>query len=83
MPSCEVLILPIVRVLNEDHGLWVVGEGEDVFRQLHSVVAGVDGAADSACGCVNWQAIPPLYALGGPIVVCESLIFFIRYEYTL
>ena len=60
-----------------------MGEGEDVFRQLHPVVAGVDGAADTSCGCVNWQAIPPRNGLTEADVVLCSLIFFIRYEYTL
>lgn len=63
IPSCEVFISATVTtsdcMLDKHHCLRIMGKREDVFRQLHSVVAGVDGTADTSCGCVDGQEIPP------------------------
>jgi hypothetical protein len=60
IPSCDDDILPINSVFDKHHRLRIVGQREDVFGQLHTVVAGVERAADTAIGGVDWQVIPPL-----------------------
>lgn len=64
IPSCEVFISATVTtsdcMLDKHHCLRIVGQREDVFRQLHSVVAGVERAADAAIGGVDRQEIPPI-----------------------
>lgn len=46
-------------IFDEHDGLGVVGESEDVFWQLHAVVAGVERAGAASSGGVDWQQIPP------------------------
>ena len=36
-----------------------MGQREDVFGQLHAVVAGIEGAGDTAQCDIDWQAVPP------------------------
>ena len=58
-----------------------MGQCEDVFWQLHSVVAGVDGAGATACRSIDWQEVPPLKGLAVADVVLFSLIVIIFYQY--
>jgi hypothetical protein len=53
IPSCDDDILPINSVFNKYNCLRIVGQREDVFGQLHAVVAGVECAADTAIGGVD------------------------------
>ena len=60
MPSCDDDILPIWIVLDKYDCLWIVGKRTDIFWELHPVVAGVDGTADSTRCSVDRQEVPPL-----------------------
>ena len=58
-----------------------MGQCEDVFGQLHPVVAGVERAGDASRCDVDWQAVPPLKGLAVADVVLCSLIVVILYQY--
>ena len=51
-----------------------MGQREDVFGQLHTVVAGVERAGDTTRCRVDWQQIPPRIGLAVADVVRCSLI---------
>ena len=58
-----------------------MGKREDVFWQLHSVVAGVERTGDAARCRIDWQQVPPLKGLMCADVVLCSLIVVILYQY--
>ena len=60
-----------------------MGKREDIFGQLHPVVAGVECAGDASCCRVDRQEVPPLKCLTVADVVCRSLIVFMLYQYHL
>lgn len=63
------------------HGLGVMGQREDVFWQLHTVVAGIERAGAASCRDIDRQEVPPRIGLAVAAVVCRSLIVFILYHY--
>lgn len=65
------------------HGLGVMGQCEDVFWQLHPVVAGVERAGAASCRSIDGHEVPPRIGLAVAAVVCRSLIVFIFYQYAM
>ena len=82
-PSCEDETLPVRMIFDKHHGLGVVCEREDVFGQLHTVVAGVERTGAAACRGIDRQEVPPKKCLAVADVVCDNLIVFIFYKYAL
>jgi hypothetical protein len=49
-----------------------VSEREDVFWELHTIVAGVKSASDTSRCYIDREEVPPLNSLGGAEEVWES-----------
>ena len=80
MPSWLLLTRPSQMILPEHDCLRIVCQREDVFGQLHAVVAGVERAGASSSGNIDRQEIPPRIGLAVADVVCCNLIVFILYN---
>ena len=60
-----------------------MGECENVFRQLHAVVAGVERAGDTARCRVDWHPVPPprIGLAEADVVLCSLIVLIFKHLY--